>query len=47
VVSEVDKVYKAARKAQAEVLLKPTDEFYGDRVRMFLVDEVKRLVSRP
>lgn len=36
VVRDVDKVYRAARKAQAEVLLKPTDEFYGDRVCMFL-----------
>ena len=48
VVSDVDQIYKAARKAQAEILLKPTDEFYGDRVCMFLdPDGYEWKVSKP
>ena len=35
-VPDVDKVYDAARKAGVEILLAPTDEFYGDRVFMFI-----------
>lgn len=35
-VPDVDKVFDAARKAGVEILLVPTDEFYGDRVFMFI-----------
>ena len=35
-VPDVDKVYDAARKAGVEILLVPTEEFYGDRVFMFI-----------
>ena len=35
-VPDVDKVYDAARKAGVEILLAPADEFYGDRVFMFI-----------
>ena len=35
-VTDLDRVHKAARKAHAEILLKPTEEFYGDLVFMFL-----------
>jgi uncharacterized glyoxalase superfamily protein PhnB len=38
-VSDVDRVCGAARKAGAEILLEPTDEFYGDRVFMFVDPE--------
>jgi uncharacterized glyoxalase superfamily protein PhnB len=35
-VPDVDKVFDAARKAGVQILLEPTDEFYGDRVFMFI-----------
>jgi uncharacterized glyoxalase superfamily protein PhnB len=35
-VPDVQKVYKAARRARVRILLEPVDEFYGDRVFMFL-----------
>jgi uncharacterized glyoxalase superfamily protein PhnB len=35
-VPDLQKVYKAVRKAGVEILLEPVDEFYGDRVFMFL-----------
>ena len=35
-VPDLEKVYKAVEKAALEILLEPVDEFYGDRVFMFL-----------
>jgi len=35
-VPDLHKVYTAVRKAGLEILLEPIDEFYGDRVFMFL-----------
>jgi uncharacterized glyoxalase superfamily protein PhnB len=35
-VPDLERVYKAVRKAGAEILLEPIEEFYGDRVFMFL-----------
>jgi uncharacterized glyoxalase superfamily protein PhnB len=35
-VPDVDSIFAAARKARVEILLEPTDEFYGDRVFMFV-----------
>ena len=35
-VPDLPKVYEAVRKAGLEILLEPVDEFYGDRVFMFL-----------
>lgn len=35
-VPDLEKVYKAAKKAWVEILLEPTEEFYGDRVFMFV-----------
>jgi uncharacterized glyoxalase superfamily protein PhnB len=35
-VPDLQKVYKAVKKAKLEILLEPVDEFYGDRVFMFL-----------
>jgi uncharacterized glyoxalase superfamily protein PhnB len=35
-VPDLQKVYQAVKKAQLEILLEPVDEFYGDRVFMFL-----------
>jgi uncharacterized glyoxalase superfamily protein PhnB len=35
-VPDLQKVYKAVKKAGLEILLEPVDEFYGDRVFMFL-----------
>ena len=35
-VPDLQKVYTAVRKAGVEILLEPVDEFYGDRVFMFL-----------
>ncbi len=47
-VPDVDKVYAAARKAGVEILLAPTDEFYGDRVFMFIdPDGYEWKVSQP
>ena len=38
-VSDLEKVYRAVQKAGAEILMEPADEFYGDRVFMFLDPE--------
>jgi uncharacterized glyoxalase superfamily protein PhnB len=38
-VPDLEKVYKAVKKAGAEILLEPIDEFYGDRVFMFVDPE--------
>jgi uncharacterized glyoxalase superfamily protein PhnB len=35
-VPDLQKIYQAAKKAGVEILLEPVDEFYGDRVFMFL-----------
>lgn len=35
-VPDLMKVYKAVKKAPLEILLQPVDEFYGDRVFMFI-----------
>ena len=35
-VPDLQKVYTAVQKAGLEILLEPVDEFYGDRVFMFL-----------
>ena len=35
-VPDLQKVYNAVKKAGHEILLEPVDEFYGDRVFMFL-----------
>jgi len=35
-VPDLQKVYNAVKKAGLEILLEPVDEFYGDRVFMFL-----------
>ncbi|HET9588188.1 MAG TPA: VOC family protein [Anaerolineales bacterium] len=35
-VPDLEKVYRAVKKAGLEILLEPVDEFYGDRVFMFL-----------
>jgi uncharacterized glyoxalase superfamily protein PhnB len=35
-VPDLEKVYKAVRKAGVEILLEPVEEFYGDRVFMFV-----------
>jgi len=35
-VPDLHKVYTAVQKAGLEILLEPIDEFYGDRVFMFL-----------
>ena len=35
-VPDLQKVYRAVKKARLEILLEPVDEFYGDRVFMFL-----------
>jgi uncharacterized glyoxalase superfamily protein PhnB len=35
-VPDLQRVYKAVKKAGAAILLEPVDEFYGDRVFMFL-----------
>jgi len=35
-VPDLEKVYKAVKKAGLEILLEPVEEFYGDRVFMFL-----------
>jgi uncharacterized glyoxalase superfamily protein PhnB len=35
-VPDLQRVYKAVKKAGLEILLEPVDEFYGDRVFMFL-----------
>jgi uncharacterized glyoxalase superfamily protein PhnB len=35
-VPELHKVYTVVQKAGLEILLEPTDEFYGDRIFMFL-----------
>jgi uncharacterized glyoxalase superfamily protein PhnB len=35
-VPNLHKVYTAAQKAGVEILLEPVDEFYGDRIFMFL-----------
>ena len=35
-VPDLQKVYQAVKKAGLEILLEPVDEFYGDRVFMFL-----------
>jgi uncharacterized glyoxalase superfamily protein PhnB len=35
-VPDLQKVYTAVKKAGVEILLEPVDEFYGDRVFMFL-----------
>jgi uncharacterized glyoxalase superfamily protein PhnB len=35
-VPDLQRVYKAVKKTGAEILLEPVDEFYGDRVFMFL-----------
>jgi uncharacterized glyoxalase superfamily protein PhnB len=35
-VPDLEKVYNAVRSAGLEILLEPVDEFYGDRVFMFL-----------
>jgi len=35
-VPDLQQVYAAVKKACVEILLEPVDEFYGDRVFMFL-----------
>lgn len=35
-VPDLQKIYQAVKKAGLEILLEPVDEFYGDRVFMFL-----------
>jgi uncharacterized glyoxalase superfamily protein PhnB len=35
-VPDLEKVYKVVKKAGLEILLEPVDDFYGDRVFMFL-----------
>jgi len=35
-VPDLQKVYEAVKNAGLEILLEPVDEFYGDRVFMFL-----------
>ena len=35
-VPDLEKTYKAVKKAGVEILLEPTEEFYGDRVFMFV-----------
>ncbi len=35
-VPDLEKVYKAVKKAGVEILLEPMEEFYGDRVFMFV-----------
>jgi uncharacterized glyoxalase superfamily protein PhnB len=35
-VPDLQKVYQAVKKAELEILLEPVDEFYGDRVFMFV-----------
>lgn len=35
-VPDLEKVYKAVKKAGVEILLEPIEEFYGDRVFMFI-----------
>lgn len=35
-VPDLEKIYKAVKKAGLEILLERVDEFYGDRVFMFL-----------
>ena len=35
-VADLEKVYKAVKKAGVEILLEPIEEFYGDRVFMFV-----------
>lgn len=35
-VADLEKVYKAVKKAGVEILLEPMEEFYGDRVFMFV-----------
>ncbi len=35
-VPDLQNVYRAVKKAGVEILLEPIDEFYGDRVFMFL-----------
>jgi hypothetical protein len=35
-VPDLKRVYTAVRAAKLEILLEPVDEFYGDRVFMFL-----------
>lgn len=35
-VPDIDPIYRAVRAAGLEVVLEPVDEFYGDRVFMFL-----------
>jgi uncharacterized glyoxalase superfamily protein PhnB len=35
-VPDLERVYKAVRTAGAEILLEPIEEFYGDRVFMFI-----------
>ena len=35
-VPDLQKIYRAVKKAGSEILLEPVDEFYGDRVFMFL-----------
>lgn len=35
-VPDLQKVYKSVKKAGLEILFEPADEFYGDRVFMFL-----------
>lgn len=36
VVPDVEKVYRAIKKAGCVILLEPVDEFYGDRIFMFV-----------
>ena len=35
-VPDLQKIYRAVKKAGSEILLEPADEFYGDRVFVFL-----------
>ena len=35
-VSDLEEVYRAVKRAGAKIMMEPEDEFYGDRVFMFL-----------
>lgn len=38
-VPDLDKIYKMVKKEGLEILLEPMDEFYGDRIFMFLDED--------
>ena len=47
-VPDLIKVYQAVKDAGLEILLEPVDEFYGDRVFMFLdPDGYEWKISQP